>query len=260
VDCDGHTHYGSLATIAGSHGSGVFVLGGYLATEHNWQAISEAWKVALDEEPRVDYFHMGSNYHGDPPFEDWEESVRIAKRYRMLEVLKQFNASIVELSSTIAWDDYNSLDSRFRQAFPNPYFFCFHGIVSLAKDWLVKNDPMDGPVHVAYTFDIGSALESRIQDHFFAARARYPQFEQYIGGLCFDDDRQLPGLQMADLIAWLLRRDIVKPKQDDGKTRADLLFLRQHYAHDAQSRKWRGDELHEFWRRTEAKLATLELE
>lgn len=244
---------------SGSHGSGVFVLAGYLATEHNWQAISQAWKAALDEEPRVDYFHMGSNYHGDPPFDGWDEGKRTTKRQRMLDVVKQFNTSLVEISSTITWDDYNSLDSRFREAFPNPYFFCFHGVVSLVKDWLIKEKPIDGQLHVSYTFDIGSALESRIQDHFFGVRTRYPQFEQYVGGLCFEDDRYLPGLQMADVIAWLLRRDIVKPRQDEGAVRPELLFLRNAYAHDAHTRRWRRDGLHEFWQRTEAKLATLEI-
>jgi hypothetical protein len=46
-----------------------------------------------------------------------------------------------------------------RELFDTPYFFCFHGVVSLVKDLFSAQSEA---VHVSYTFDRESALEARL--------------------------------------------------------------------------------------------------
>jgi len=234
---------------SGSHGKGTFVIAGYLATDENWADLSHAWQRELAVDPMCPYFHMGSNYHGDEPFDGWPGTAREQKRSRMLATMEPFGRVIVELSSVISWNDYNCLDPRFRSVFPDPYYFCFYGIVSLVKEWLSAQNERPNHIYVSYTFDRQSALEAHVRQHFVNIRNQFPQLECYLRELCFEDDRCLPGLQIADSIAWLIRRDLVKPAQDCGVTRPELKYLRGIYQNDTKIRIWRSDGLAEFWSR-----------
>jgi hypothetical protein len=238
---------------SGAHGKGTFVVSGYAATDEAWSHVSRAWLKALQEPPEVPYFHMGSNYHGDEPFTGWSETDRRKKREHMLAALQPFGSQLLEISSVIDWDVYREgVVGPLRELFDNPYFFCFHGVVSQIKDIFSAQTQA---VHVSYTFDRESALEARLLDQFFKLRVHAPELEPYVGGLCFEDDKYLPGLQIADAIAWLVRRDFVQPPEDGGTRRPELVFLREHvYNQPAYLRKWRKDGLLEFSERIERAL------
>jgi hypothetical protein len=59
-----------------------------------------------------------------------------------------------------------------------------------------------------------------------------------MAGICFMDDEKIVGLQAADLIAWQIRRDIVRPPEDGGNVRPELELLRGTYKRDSLSHKW----------------------
>jgi len=235
---------------SGSHRQGALVISGYLATEENWARFSRDWISALHQTPEVEFFHMGPNYHGDKrPFKGWTDDDRLLKRSQMLSVLEAYGEGIVELSSSLLWEDYeSSITQAVREVFPDPYFFCFHGVVTLVKEWLEKTNE---EVHVSYTFDREAAKETRLFDQFFLTERQYPALKPFLGGLCFEDDEYLPGLQAADIIAWLFRRDIVKPIEDAGQMRPELVQLRKSYKHVAMTKRCRKEGIAAFCSRME---------
>jgi hypothetical protein len=226
------TFYGDES---GSHGKGTFVIAGYLATAHNWERFKADWNTALSEEPRITHFHRGHNYHGDGVFEGWDEPTRQAKLNRMIRVFERFGAHIVELSSTIEWNEYRAVvHGPLAKELSNPYYFCLHGVMSLAVDWVRKTGE---DADISFVFDYQFEHQAEAVRQYTHIKQRFPQIGKHMSGICFMDDEKVAGLQAADLIAWQIRRDYVKPPEDDDEIRPELELLRATYKHDALSNK-----------------------
>jgi hypothetical protein len=75
-----------------------------------------------------------------------------------------------------------------------------------------------------------------------------------MGSISFADDRGCPPLQMADLIAWHVRRDFLNPKNDLGRQRPALRALREKLK-DGRLAIWKPDGLRQFAADVEANPA-----
>lgn len=223
---------------SGAHGKGTYLIAGYLATSENWEHFKALWTEKLAGPRHVDYFKRGANYHGDKPFDGWSESEREAKLDAMVSVFDGFGGAIVEISSVISWDDYKvAMTGGIAAVFPNPYYFCLHGVVSSVIRWIQKAQ-IDNPgieTGAEFVFDQQDGHEAGALHHYATVYKQFPELQPMMLGCNFRDDKVTPGLQAADLIAWQIHRDIIKPPQDGDVSRPELRRLRSNTARPINS-------------------------
>src|SRR6266566_4483095 len=81
---------------------------------------------------------------------------------------------------------------------------------------------------IHYTFDVQSNLNHDSAKQYYFIRDTDPNtVTKYMGGISHESDEDLVRLQIADLLAWHVRRSFAKPQEDKGQERAELLQLRQ---------------------------------
>jgi hypothetical protein len=219
-----------------------------MATVENCAAFKKDWTIALHEPPYIEYFKRGENYHGDGQFEGWAEPARIAKLHRMIAVFERYGEALIELSSSISWETYNAViaDTVVEQVFPNPYFFCFNGLISLAVEHVRRFTAEGIPSTIEFVFDQQTAQEAEAYKQYEGTYSQFPELAEFMAGCDFRDDKKTPGLQAADLVAWQIRRDIVRPPEDNGMMRPEFEELRKLYKQPAQARVWRASGLAQF--------------
>jgi hypothetical protein len=117
-----------------------------------------------------------------------------------------------------------------RDAYPNPYFFCVQGVVSLiARSYIDEAAKLNDRPHarVAFVLDRQGVLEDRMAEQYrHVERTVHPHIASTMGSLEFRDDRDCLPLQAADLIAYHARRDFVQPAKDGGVQRPEIIALR----------------------------------
>jgi hypothetical protein len=189
-----------------------FVLSGYLAHADQWAKIEREWTAALAEAPAIGYFKMRQCYHLDGEFAGWHQSKANKKLLSLIDVLRPYlrRGQLTEISSVLAWETFEeAITGATRQLFHNPYFFLFHSSVSEA----LKLTPAGQ--EVAFVFDEQGILQSDAVQQFNYIKATVPEGLQIkMGALSFDDDRRTTPLQIADLIAWQVRRREMNPSWD----------------------------------------------
>ncbi len=201
---------------SGEHGKGVFVLAGYVANTLDWFAIEQDWCRELQTPPRIDYFKASECVRkgdGDfgKQFKGWTQAAVDAKRLQLAMVVNKFNHRMVEVASTINWDEYRSAigDDVVKQTYYHPYFFCFHGLASLAVE--VSNKQFrDHKDRLAFVMDTESnaTLDVDVKAQYEHARSTLPgDIANKMGSITFDTDIKFPLLQVADLIAWSVRAE-----------------------------------------------------
>jgi hypothetical protein len=231
---------------SGAQGKGTYVIAGYLATAENWWHFKTDWLGKLAEPRQVQYFKRGPNYHGDVPFEGWPKAEREAKLSSMISVFERFGEALVEISSTMSWDTYRTvIVDGIEEIFPNPYYFCFHGVVSVVIDWIRQHKAANPTVETGAEFVFDQQDEHRVGvlRHYSSVYEQFPELAPMMLGCDFRDDKVTPGLQAADLIAWQIHRDVVRPPEDNDKERPELTALRSLFKHDGKQVRWNASRL-----------------
>lgn len=100
-------------------------------------------------------------------------------------------------------------DDAVKQTYYSPYFFCFHGLASLAVE--VSNKQFrDHKGRLAFTLDTESngTLDADAEVQYRHARETLPDpISGRMGSIAFDTDIAFPMLQVADLLAWSVRAE-----------------------------------------------------
>ena len=98
---------------SGEHGKGTFILAGYVASAIDWKHIEAAWCAELAASPAIQYFKASEciRHQGEfgKQFRGWSEKDVIGKRLRLATIVNNFNPRIVEVASSIRWDEYDSV-------------------------------------------------------------------------------------------------------------------------------------------------------
>lgn len=236
---------------SGEHGKGTskaFVVAGYLANTIDWFEIERHWTAELAAPPTIKYFkarecvrHQG-DFSGE--FKGWPEREVLRKRQRLAEIVWRHSDRMVAISSSIRWDEYESIIGTdvAKQVFYSPYLFCFHGVSSLAAEQSLV-EFRDHPGRIAFIFDTeGKRLDADVGRHYEAARNHLPQpLAERLGSLIPDTDVRLPVLQIADLLVWSIRSKL------EGFASPVLnLILDPNRIAGAYERPWRSGGLAQF--------------
>jgi hypothetical protein len=213
---------------SGSHGKGPFVVAGYLGTTEDWFYLENEWRKILATAPAITYFKMSECYWLKDEFHYFSRTAANRKLSQFVDAVCLYAPRFAEISSVTNWDEYESAigDGALQQVFNNPYFFSLHGVIAQVGKFLKKNNAVQ-PVH--FTFDHQSNLNYHSGVQYGLIREKSPkEFIGHMGGISHEDDREFVPLQIADLIAWHVRRDWAKPPEDGGTMRPELKRLRDH--------------------------------
>ncbi|HEY4360087.1 MAG TPA: hypothetical protein VGN17_03930 [Bryobacteraceae bacterium] len=241
---------------------GVCLVGGYLATQSTWfYDIEIPWRRALAEDPQIHYFKAFECEKLVGEFKGWDRLMADEKLERLVGVVASQAVKLREFSSSIRWSEFeNSVTGAVRSVYNHPYYFCVHGVVSLiAREYLLEIAKVSGvPTRatraVAYAFDLQAQQAEMSKQYHHVGETVDSYISSTMGSISFYDDLEVVPLQVSDLIAWHLRRDILKPKRDLGVTRPALVTLRKHYAFETKEARWNPNKLEEFCDKVDAGL------
>jgi hypothetical protein len=197
---------------SGEHGKGTFVVAGYLAGTIDWFDIETQWCARLREHPKIEYFKASDCFHLRGQFEGWKRADADAKRERLAEIIRDNGEHLVEISSTIRWDEYNSAmgDGITKHALYTPYFFCFNGVIAEAVAHANENK-WHGRIAFVFDTESNANLDGDAEVQYKHARDTLPEvIRNRMGSATWDSDIKFPSLQIADLIAWSVRAEMEK--------------------------------------------------
>ena len=110
------------------------------------------------------------------------------------------------------WDDYNALARQgFDKIAQNPYLACFKGTIALAIEEMkaLGNQHPSEETTIDFFFDDSEAMKPIADRTYDQVYEQFPELRKFLAKKCrFDDDKEIPGLQAADLIAWHVRKSV----------------------------------------------------
>jgi hypothetical protein len=195
-------------------------LAGYIQDEEAWMRLSEDWRSALARSPALNALHMSTCFSG------WSEQEREAKIDALVAVLTKYRPPSIECSVSRAAHKallrpHSPYDLR------HPYFVGFIGVLhGVAKT--VRAEGLSGPVRL--TFDEQGNVGNDAALWFVPLKYSDPSLTEVLGDSPrFANDEEVIPLQVADMLAWYVRRT----NEDNCSARqrkvADALRFRHYY-------------------------------
>jgi hypothetical protein len=184
----------------------VFVMAGYLASIEAWNSASNDWQTVLKTPREIEYFKStGVQNRSKPPFKDWEEEDAELKAEQLSEVIK--SAQLTSFVLCMYWDAFIKAQQEFLStADLEPYDMLFGGVMATVTKFIVDHRSSES---VQFEFDEQSRAGQRALSAYWDAKEMLPRPEaDLITGVGFGDDKKVLPLQMADMLAWSIRRYI----------------------------------------------------
>jgi hypothetical protein len=192
-----------------------------LGIAEDWAGISDAWKAALDEFPRIDYFKMDEAVGFDGEFYRFSESQRDYKLTRLARAVKGHYPIIEHAVISDLKAINEKVVPRSKKPATEPYFWPFQlTIQSIGVSILTSNPDFDEPFEIF--FDENVIFGPRAKAWYPIIRAMSePKLKAILPvEPFFRDDMNTMPLQAADLTAWMTRND------EQGSN--DFGWLREH--------------------------------
>ena len=196
---------------SGSGDTKYFVMAGYLGSVSAWECFDERWRSVLDHSPRVPYFHAveANSLRSDGVWAGITEQERDSKIDGLIEVIKSLDIQAVYVR--LKQSDYNEIfKGKVPEKWDSWYYCLFSSFVSLSGLVLAEGFGSEGPIE--FVFDNHEKYKKHGQQFYEGSRLLIQ--EQTAPNIHFRDDKDLPPLQAADLLAWQVRRAFCYPKED----------------------------------------------
>jgi hypothetical protein len=193
------------------------VLGGFISTARNWASFSDAWQIALDQPPKLEYFKMNEAIllKGQfAPERGWNESLRDDRVITLTRIIKKY--AMLRIHASIRTEDFQ--ENIAKLAVPerslltdSPFIYIFIKlIIAMAIRSTVYgiNEPCD------FIFDQQSGHAEEIWRRWpdfvniieYSRAERKSKFPLFLCGKPkFEDDKLFKPLQAADLFANQMR-------------------------------------------------------
>lgn len=190
----------------------IFVFAGFVDTAENWLHFDEDWRSCLRETPSIDYFKMDEATDLYGQFTNWKCAARDAKLLALFDVIRRhgkrsnvcramyFTTPFAVFHRKMT-DDLPVRMKRYSAA----YLF---GAILLTNAIVAEVKYRGTSDHVETVFDKHEIFGKRLQELYpllcdFAERV---YGERYPPSPLFRDDKDYTPLQLADILAWSLRR------------------------------------------------------
>ena len=211
---------------------GIFALAGYLMEEARWEHFADLWRAQLKRPYSIDYCRMSDAESGEGLFVGVDRIHRNRKVKDLAEVIHE--CELTPIACSMTWKDYNALvKGRVDSRLDNPYAVLFFQILRGVTELQIKfNENLPPEVKdqhgiaikpVEFIFDDQGSAGRKCLQWYAGLRERVPEPHRTVISNTpqFKDDRELPPLQAAEMLAWHLRREFDFPNED----RKDLMNL-----------------------------------
>lgn len=205
-----------------------FVLAGYVLPADDWINFSEKWDSELKIRPAVKCFKMSDAEYGDGYFKGMSEEFRRLKVNEMAEIIPPFKP--IALSCSLNWGLYNKIiRGRVPAEVDDPYAVLFYAIIRLMYEWQLDAGG-DTYQKVDFYFDEQHIDQLKILAGYLRLKRNIGEpYHNMLGQTpAFRDDEELNPLQAADMLAWHVHRDLVKP--EEGRPLLKKI-AGEHYVH-----------------------------
>jgi uncharacterized protein DUF3800 len=239
------------AFIDESEDDKAFCMTALLARIGDWAPFEAAWEELLRHYVMSE-FHMQDCEHGQGHFEGWTnpaERAGVAARFRGLiadNILPAPMGVVVGIDLAAyarAAAPYADKRGRLPRG-KKPWLFAFNrqlGLLATAQEVFNVGSGLE---RVGLLFDAKSEFEGRIGEMMKAAKST-PEFP--VGTVAFADSRTQPALQMADLVAWEMRRLMTDIFHNEAEPRSEAMELVRSHSFSGTPRfhaeRWRAEDL-----------------
>lgn len=208
--------------------SPVLVLAGYGASEERWAHFDQQWKTTLDKWG-LDGFHMAEAWRMQHKYQKLGSIGRDALIVQLLECIN-LHAEFAVVNS-MPFDSHEHWFAA--KEFPEnkslrPYMSAFYGLMTQMYQYAFRNK-FDQKIEVVFDVQGGESAEhvlGGMPEFRRLAAQGFPGLE--VSTPTFRSDHDTPGLQAADIFAWLVRRDAYNLLKGVDRTRApESLMVRQ---------------------------------
>jgi len=204
---------------------GFFALAALVAHSDAWPAFEAEWTRVLREWD-APYLHMREFAHRVGPYEAWTEKRRRALLGGCVSAIKATRAVAVGAVLDVA--DFNSLSEEGRARLQDPFFCCLQEVVRGAA---INGVFEDSDVKVNMVFSAQDEFRGKAE-LLHESMLRSNDVRDRIGCLVFEDMRDCPALQAADLIAYELRQHYQLGREDPPRpTRWAFREIVEHQRH-----------------------------
>jgi len=179
-------------------------LAAFVAPTDVWGSFDNSWRVVLGEHS-APYLHMREFAHWRGAFEGWEEARRRSLLAALMQTIRTHE--LVAVGAAIDVAGFESLSARARASLIDPFFCC---VQEVAFGLALRGDGRGGCEAIFSRQDEFAHRAKMLWEHM-----RMNPGTAGLNAITFDDMRETPALQAADLIAYELRhfydRRIVEP-------------------------------------------------
>jgi hypothetical protein len=185
------------------------VLAALIQRDASWSAFAADWRRTLAAQPAIAYLKMAEAQNRRDQFKGFSEKERNRKVHALADVVGRhapwgFHASV-------STRDYRELiESVAPYPMRTPYFFLFYAIVfgvARMHEALAVDEPCD------FVFDNYSGLDKKtlpmLNDMIATSGGSWG--DRISGSVRFADDKDEVAIQAADMLAWLIRRQVDGP-------------------------------------------------
>lgn len=189
------------------------VVAGFVGTVEQWERFDNEWLNTLNE-AGMDYFHakqLDDGRRGFGPYAKWREADRRRLLSRLLAIIAtRTRYSFATVLSKAAYSAVISPDELLRKYFGTPYSFAAFNCLHQTIDWRDQKYPN---TPVLFTFDGGHKNHGELT----RSAEQLRNSDRLIVDLTTGDDRRIPGIQAADLLAFEMcadmRRELNNPRR-----------------------------------------------
>ena len=188
---------------SGSFGHEEFLcLAGFVASQPNWDALYDEWRILLRKH-KLKVLHTSDFLSGKGEYAEleltYEARIGVVKEFAGC-ARRYAGAAIIVAVDAAA---YKTLLSGAPKK-PQPKSFCFHRVLRHAhtqmREW-GYNDP------ISFVFDDDPRVTSIFLGHWNKLKKTRAFHRNALAGIMFADDRLMPPLQAADLLACTVTRE-----------------------------------------------------
>jgi hypothetical protein len=192
----------AMADESGFGGEGkqdnFFSMCAYVGHHDEWSKLSDRWRKVLKKH-NAPYLHMREFAHRVESFKGWTEAQRRGLLGELLMVIQA--AEMYAVGAVLRVADFETLPEEAKAGLIGPYMVCFQELVfglGLESSFIFPGDKVD------FVYSRQDEFSSKMRSLWQFSKS-YRSYGTSLGVLDFQEMKDVPGLQAADLLAYELR-------------------------------------------------------
>jgi hypothetical protein len=175
-----------------------FAMAAFVGEDAQWGAFDKAWQAALAAH-EAPYLHMREFAHRTGAFKGWTEERRRGLLSAAVGAINDARLEAIAVAMSVS--DFRALNAEEQVMFQDPFFSCFQEVSYGVQ---IMSDRTPAPEKIRVVFSLQDDFGPKLRKLWTALQQRSKVLSTK-AELQFDDMRQTPGLQAADLLAYELR-------------------------------------------------------